>query len=108
MIGSEQDYPKNGQLRVAGHNNARGNSKCVGRRFALVLVGEIDMQLTREQMLHKRPKVLVAAILVALVIFLQAPSARSFLHDTREHLWQWSVEKVVSAATRELQKRAKF
>jgi hypothetical protein len=92
------------------------NRSCARKTTIHLLAGDLQlpfleksiMQTTKEQKLRKRPKVLVLAILVALVIFLQAPGARSFFHETREHLWQWSVEKAVSAAARELQKRARF
>ena len=53
-------------------------------------------------------KTVALSLLLLILIFTQVPGAQSFIHDTREHLFQWSVEKAVSAAARELRKRARF
>jgi hypothetical protein len=66
------------------------------------------MEANKIQKSRRRSRFLVFLLVIFMVIFTQAPPTRTFLQDAREHLLQWGVEKAVDAATRHLQKRARF
>ena len=56
---------------------------------------------------NRKRKAWILLVVLLVAFFIQLPSSRSYLHNAGENLIQWGVEKAVSAATRELQKRAR-
>jgi hypothetical protein len=67
----------------------------------------MKMELIHRRKSSKKFSMLLIVFLL-IAFFIQLASPGSYLHHAGENFVQWGVEKAVSAATKELQKRARF